>query len=122
MEYYSKEYFWNSSTLQKSNTVKIAPFRVYYTTTESVDANMYGLWFLDDSVLNSVTAPAVKNPVDFSVTDGSVNVVSNNDVDIRIHDISGRLVVTDHVSAGSSRSYNLAPGIYIIGGKKVIVK
>ena len=120
--YYSKEYFWNSSTLQKSNTVKIAPFRVYYTTTESVDANMYGLWFLDDSVLNSVTAPAVKNPVDFSVTDGSVNVVSNNDVDIRIHDISGRLVVTDHVSAGSSRSYNLAPGIYIIGGKKVIVK
>ena len=120
--YYSKEYFWNSSTLQKSNTVKIAPFRVYYTTTESVDANMYGLWFLDDSVLNSVTASAVKNPVDFSVTDGSVNVVSNNDVDIRIHDISGRLVVTDHVSAGSSRSYNLAPGIYIIGGKKVIVK
>jgi hypothetical protein len=120
--YYSKEYFWNSSTLQKSNTVKIAPFRVYYTTTESVDANMYGLWFLDDSVLNSVTAPAVKNPLDFSVTDGSVNVVTNNDVDIRIHDISGRLVVTDHVSAGSSRSYNLAPGIYIIGGKKVIVK
>ena len=120
--YYSKEYFWNSSTLQKSNTVKFAPFRVYYTTTESTDANLYGLWFLNDAVLNSVEAPGVKSGVKVSVADGAIHVVAGENTNVRLHDISGRQIASEQLNAGAGATYQVAPGVYIVNGFKVLVK
>lgn len=95
--YFSKEKFWNSSTLAAGKTVKVLPYRAYYKTN---DATIKGL---------------SEFGVDFdaSVATGIKDI--ENDIAVKgVYDLTGRRVADDIQS--------LTRGIYIVNGKKYFVK
>ncbi len=124
--YFSKEYFWRSSTLTNSNTVKILPFRAYYTTTEEIgDAKQLSIVFLDQEPWSDYKPTGISSHnanTGIKVNEGSISVTTDNGYRLRIFDIAGRSLIDDTLPANSSRSYALSKGIYIVNGKKVFVK
>ena len=95
--YFSKEKFWNSSTLAAGKTVKILPYRAYYKT--------------DNPGIKSLSEFGVN--FDESVATG-IKDIENENVAKGVYDLTGRRVSDDIQS--------LTRGIYIINGKKYFVK
>lgn len=94
--YFSKDLFWRAENLTDYTDVNIRPFRAYYITNATTTASK-AMAVFDDSEI---------------VTTGIEDVnaaAKNND---KVYDLNGRYV-------GDSLE-NLAPGLYIQNGRKVV--
>ena len=125
--YFSKDYFWRSTNLTSSNTVKILPYRVYYKSANNLDmASKFSIAFIDNDIAGQVTtgldAAKVKKGLTVSSCHGSILVAAAEDVPLHIFDLYGRLVVRDYLKAGAHRQYPLQGGVYIANGVKLLVK
>jgi hypothetical protein len=107
--YFSKDYFWRSSTLTTSNTVKILPYRAYYTTTQDLSnaAKQISVVFLDEEV---EVVPGIATEIEYIMIEHEKRGTGNSDA---VYDLSGRKL------AGNAQ---LKKGIYIMNGKKILVK
>lgn len=96
--YFSKNYFWNSTNLRNGDNIFILPYRAYYKTTNSQvrSLNYFGVNFNSDEVT-------------------SILDVENESGDNSIFDITGRRIAADNLNS-------LPRGLYIVNGKKVLVK
>ena len=94
--YFSQDYFWKSSNLTLYKVVNVRPFRAYYTTTDKTTAAKAAVVYDDsDIVATGIT---------------TINGVST--ANGKVYDLNGRYV-------GTSLD-NLAPGLYIQNGRKVV--
>ena len=94
--YFSKDLFWKSSLLKGYDVVNVRPFRAYYTTTDQTTAAKAAVVYDDsDIVATGIT---------------TINGVST--ANGKVYDLNGRYV-------GDSLD-NLAPGLYIQNGRKVV--
>lgn len=99
--YFSLDLFWKSSQLKKASddyytTINVRPFRAYYETNAKTNASQAMVVFDDSEIVTT------------GIED--VNVAAkNND---KVYDLNGRYV-------GDSLE-NLAPGLYIQNGRKVV--
>lgn len=94
--YFSQDYFWKSSNLTLYKVVNVRPFRAYYTTTDQTTAAKAAVVYDDsDIVATGIT---------------TINGVST--ANGKVYDLNGRYV-------GDSLD-NLAPGLYIQNGRKVV--
>ena len=125
--YFSKDYFWRSSTLKTSNTVKILPYRAYYKSAGDLgNAAKFAVVFSETGDLEPSlpTAIATRQAGDFSIdsTDGALTVTAHGDTHLRVYDLAGRKVVDQQLGAGTTRTYPLRRGLYVAGQRKVLVK
>lgn len=58
----------------------------------------------------------------YTLGGGQLKVESDRDANIRLFDISGRLVKAFHLVAEEERSLRVRPGVYMIEGKKIVVR
>lgn len=94
--YFSKDLFWKSGQLTAFDVVNVRPFRAYYTTTAQTTAAKAAVVYDDsDIVATGIT---------------TINGVST--ANGKVYDLNGRYV-------GDSLD-NLAPGLYIQNGRKVV--
>ena len=94
--YFSKDLFWKSGQLTAFDVVNVRPFRAYYTTTDKTTAAKAAVVYDDsDIVATGIT---------------TINGVST--ANGKVYDLNGRYV-------GDSLD-NLAPGLYIQNGRKVV--
>ena len=93
--YFSKEYFWNSSTLADGKKVMLLPYRAYYTT--------------NDATINALNKFGVDFDAEFTT---AINDVESESVINGIYDLTGRRIATDDFNS-------LPRGLYIVNGKKI---
>ena len=62
--------------------------------------------------------------IDFAVQSGKgyLQITAGKDANVRINSLNGMQVASEQMAAGDTRTINLASGVYIINGMKVIVK
>lgn len=98
--YFSLDLFWKSSQLKKASddytTINVRPFRAYYETNAVTNASQAMVVFDDSEIVTT------------GIED--VNVAAKNNG--KVYDLNGRYV-------GNSLE-NLAPGLYIQNGRKVV--
>lgn len=129
--YYTNDLYFKSSELEGYTAFRLRPFRSYYTTTGDNSAKEFQIVFdendedVDDEnddeltsikSLNSATTLILKSGR------GSISAKAVKDTLLNVYDLMGRNIISDSLSAGTQNSYTLSSGIYIINGKKVIVK
>lgn len=93
--YFSKDLFWNSGLLKNYKNVNVRPFRAYYNGPTSKSAKAAVVYDDSDIVATGIT---------------TINAVSA--ANGKVYDLNGRYV-------GDSLD-NLAPGLYIQNGRKVV--
>lgn len=127
--YFTNNYFWKSSTYS-GNSVNFLPYRVYYTYDLSTleesgikNVDRFGLPFgnYDDEV-DAIETVNADGQLRLGASEGVLYVKSSADTELNIFDMSGRRIISDHLSAGNATQYSLNKGVYIANGTKVLVK
>ena len=72
------------------------------------------------TAINSVTSDSKNSRLDFYVTDNGVKLVSPDEQNVTIANLQGQVVFNSRIQGNVD--VNLAKGVYVIAGKKVVVK
>lgn len=122
-------YFANGNFLCIKNleptTLKVLPFRAYFTYTGNVESLIKGMGIAFDETGELLGIDNLSdNRPDMAVVPGSgrIDVTVNADNRIVISGVDGTKVAQTTLKAGESRTFNVAAGIYVINGVKVIVR
>ena len=99
------------------------PFRAFYGYTTSSKSKIAAFMFSYGSEETDGISDIAKR-IDFAVQSGKgyIQITSGKDSDVRIFTLNGLQIATEQMSAGDTRIVNLPSGVYIVNGKKVIVK
>lgn len=124
--YFSKDYFWSSSTLAPGSTVKILPYRAYYKTNTPTTAKQIAVFFKDlgeeEPGLSTGITDSKVSGFRLVPQHGSILVTTNADTSLKIYDLAGRRILDEHLAVGATRQYAISAGIYIVNGKKIYVE
>ena len=104
--YFSQNYFWNSTTLTSSATIKILPYRVYYKTSSQTNDSKYSVLFLTDD-------PEDELSEDF----GNQDITA-----IKAMQTEGAKTVWYNMNGQKLNGRPTLPGVYVMNGKKVLIK
>ena len=104
--YFSQGYFWNSNTLTTSATIKILPYRVYYKTSSQTNDSKYSVLFLTDD-------PEDELSEDFGNQDiTAIKAMQTEDAKTVWYNMNGQKL----------NGRPTLPGVYVMNGKKVLIK
>ena len=104
--YFSQGYFWNSTTLTTSATIKILPYRVYYKTSSQTNDSKYSVLFLTDD-------PEDELSEDFGNQDiTAIKAMQKEDAKTVWYNMNGQKL----------NGRPTLPGVYVMNGKKVLIK
>lgn len=109
--YFSKNYFWNSSTLTNgSTTIKILPYRVYYKApTAPSNVSSFSIKFLDGT--NGMDSEESLVSEDGGFPD-AIKPMQNENTKVVWYNLNGQKM----------NNRPTLPGIYVVNGKKVLIK
>lgn len=127
--YFSSNYFWKSSTYSGS-IINCLPYRVYYTYDLSTleesgikNVDRFALPFVNyDDEVDAIELVNADGQLRLGASEGVLYVKSSADTELNIFDMSGRRIISDHLSAGNATQYSLNKGVYIANGTKILVK
>ncbi len=124
--YFSKNMFLRSNDYIYKGTIKIAPFRTYYSATGEGRAKLasFGLIF-DEGIGDDPTGiSSLDNNPDLMVVpgNGAITMTSTIEQYVRVNSVSGVLVNNAKLQAGETQTINVPAGVYVINGVKIIVK
>lgn len=122
--YFSKNYFWKSGALTAYNVVNILPFRSYYTTTDKTTYSQAG-WTTNEgditpTGINDINA--AKGNLLVAAGHGFITLTATENVPVRVYTVAGQLVANYDLFAGETRRADVAQGIYLVNGVKVVVR
>lgn len=125
--YFARNRFVNSSELADGiTTVKIAPFRTYYTVTAPSGAKMAAIDVIFGEGIGDEPdgISDLDNDVDLSVKagNGTLTIASKVDNNVRINGINGVARYNLGMKAGEVKTVNVPAGLYIVNGVKILVK
>ena len=124
--YFSKNMFLRSNDYTYKGTIKMAPFRTFYSATGDGRAKLAAFDIIFDEGMgdtpdgiNSLTRNA-----DLMVTagKGTITMASTIDQDVRVNSLNGMLINNACLQSGEMRTINVPSGIYVVNGVKIIVK
>ena len=125
--YFARNRFVNSSELSNEiTTVKIAPFRTYYTVTAPSGAKMAAIDVIFGEGIGDEPDGIndLDNDIDLSVKagNGTLTIASKVDNNVRINGINGVARYNLGMKAGEVKTVNVPAGLYIVNGVKILVK
>ncbi len=124
--YFANNYFLDSKTLSSGKSLKILPFRSFYNYTASAGAKMsrFSVVFGENSEIGTTGISEVQRNADLAVTagKGSITLMAKVDNDVTIYAVNGQTIDKCTLRAGDSRTVNVAAGVYVINGVKIVVK
>lgn len=124
--YFSKNMFLRSNDYTYKGTIKMAPFRIFYSATGEGRAKLAAFDIIFDEGMgdtpdgiNSLTRRA-----DLMVTagKGTITMASTIDQDVRVNSLNGMLINNVSLQSGEMHTINVPTGIYVVNGVKIIVK
>lgn len=127
--YFSLNRFVLSANLRKEKSkLYLFPFRfVYYADNGQAllakGFNSFGLTFDDDDNLTPTDIQDVQEEIVLKVTVGAglITAEARKDAPLSVFNLSGQCVTRTMIKAGETRTIHLAPGVYVVNGKKMIV-
>lgn len=78
-------------------------------------------WTADSNVITAVEDISAER-LDISGGDGCITLTADSATTVVVYDMGGHVVVERSIEAGTTTIEGLQPGIYVVGGKKVVVK
>lgn len=126
--YFAGGYFLNSATLKKGLSLYVYPFRTYYAYTGSAPAKLQRFSAVfgenEEDNLGTTGISEVQRNADLAVVSGKgcITLMAKADNDITIYAVNGQTIEKCTLRAGDSRTVNVAAGVYVINGVKIVVK
>ncbi|MDY2849797.1 MAG: T9SS type A sorting domain-containing protein, partial [Bacteroidaceae bacterium] len=91
-------------------------------TYQAIQSNLQELMATARLELSGVDGIAAGGNSTVNATNGGVAVTAEADMTLNIFNASGVLVTKQSLKAGDSVNVSLAPGVYVVNGKKMLVK
>lgn len=124
--YFNIDKFVSSRNLdERYDDVLVYPFRSYYTCggNNSVRAIYISTEPNGEpTAIDKPEAQPARGGFAFSAHDGQLTVTAQGDMTATVRNINGQAVESIKLKAGDSRTIQLPGGVYVVNGKKVIVK
>jgi hypothetical protein len=106
--YFSKEYFLNSAKASASS-IKILPYRAYYTTSAPSNVSRFNVLFLDIADGTDSGESVVSEDGGFV---DAIDTLQNESTKTVWYNLNGQQL----------NSRPTLPGVYVVNGKKVLIK
>lgn len=127
--YFSGNKFYLTSNLQKHDYALVLPFRAYITSPAGSSAKSLASYFdlaIDaDDIVTAISQAAVMGIEDgltVNTSNGNISIQATDDASVSIVNIAGQSVATGQLRSGDTMQVNVAAGMYLVNGRKVIVK
>lgn len=125
--YFAADRFRSSWSLIGYDNVYLYPFRTYFDLTSGMPSRnaSFGVTFSpEEGVTTGVGTPADSNVAGISVRAGrgSLSMMSRTDTEVSIYSGDGNRAASLSLRAGESTVVSLSSGVYIVEGKKYLVK
>ena len=125
--YFAADRFRSSWSLKGYNNVYLYPFRAYFALTSGTPSRdiSFGLAFSEnEGSLNAIEhVNAYKGSgIIAKAGIGTLTLTGSTETNVKIFNASGEQAATLQLSAGEEKTVNVPAGVYIVDGKKYIVK
>lgn len=127
--YFSADHFRSSWSLQGYDNLYLYPFRAYFALTSgtpSRDITFAPAFSENEGSLNAIrdvnTTDGSRSGISARGGIGSLTIGSNSDTTVKVFTSAGEEAVSVQLTAGQDKTISIPAGIYIVGGKKYIVK
>ena len=127
--YFSADHFRSSLSLQGYDNLYLYPFRAYFALTSgtpSRDITFAPAFSENEGSLNAIkdvnTTDGSRSGISAKGGIGSLTIGSNSDTTVKVFTSAGEEAASVQLTAGQDKTISIPAGIYIVGGKKYIVK
>ena len=122
--YFAQGKFYNSKNISsKYDHVYVFPFRAYYGYTLTGAKDMAGFEVSFDEPTSILATPAISDDgLRLEASRGSLTLSSSRAMPVSIVSASGVLVWRANVESNQQETVALPAGLYIVNGKKVIIR
>lgn len=127
--YFSADHFRSSWSLQGYDNLYLYPFRAYFALTSgtpSRDITFAPAFSENEGSLNAIkdvnTTDGSSSGISAKGGIGSLTIGSNSDTTVKVFTSAGEEAASVQLTAGQDKTISIPAGIYIVGGKKYIVK
>ena len=124
--YFAKNWFLCSQNIVSSNYLYVHPFRAFFEYTGTTQARRFGIIFGentgDATAIETAAQTTTPNGLSVSTLNGGLEISASVTTVVRINNICGEAVANVAIKGGETKSVHLPSGIYVVEGKKVVVK
>ena len=124
--YFSGDMYLNSKNLRPNlQHVYVYPFRSYYKYSGSAGAklmNAFNVLYGENELPTGIGEVTEKPDMAVIAGNGSLTFATTTDRQVQVFSTNGTTVNRLSMKAGETRTITLPAGIYIVNGKKIIVK
>ena len=124
--YFAKNWFLCSQNIVSSNYLYVHPFRAFFEYTGTTQARRFGIIFGentgDATAIETAAQTTTPNGLSVSTLNGGLEISASVTTVVRINNVCGEAVANVAIKGGETKSVHLPSGIYVVEGKKVVVK
>ena len=124
--YFAKNWFLCSQNILSSNYLYVHPFRAFFEYTGTTQARRFGIIFGentgDATAIETTAQTTTPNGLSVSTLNGGLEISASVTTVVRINNVCGEAVANVAIKGGETKSVHLPSGIYVVEGKKVVVK
>lgn len=124
--YFAKNWFLCSQNIVKTDYLYVHPFRAFFEYTGTTQARRFGIIFGentgDATAIETTAQTTTPNGLSVSTLNGGLEISASVTTVVRINNVCGEAVANVAIKGGETKSVHLPSGIYVVEGKKVVVK
>ena len=124
--YFAKNWFLCSQNILSSNYLYVHPFRAFFEYTGTTQARRFGIIFGENNggvtAIEAAAQTTTPNGLSVSTLNGGLEISASVTTVVRINNVCGEAVANVAIKGGETKSVHLPSGIYVVEGKKVVVK
>lgn len=124
--YFAKNWFLCSQNIVTSAYLYVHPFRAFFEYTGTTQARRFGIIFGENNggatAIETAAQTTTPNGLSVSTLNGGLEISASVTTVVRINNVCGEAVANVAIKGGETKSVHLPSGIYVVEGKKVVVK
>lgn len=124
--YFAKNWFLCSQNIVSTNYLYVHPFRAFFEYTGTTQARRFGIIFGENNggatAIETAAQTTTPNGLSVSTLNGGLEISASVTTAVRINNVCGEAVANVAIKGGETKSVHLPSGIYVVEGKKVVVK
>ncbi|MGM9713073.1 MAG: hypothetical protein ACI3Y5_03015 [Prevotella sp.] len=124
--YFAKNWFLCSQNIVSSAYLYVHPFRAYFEYAGTTEARRFGIIFGENTggstSIDALPQPSAQGGVVVSSLNGGLELSASDAATVRVCNVYGEAVANVSLRGGDTKTVTLPSGIYVVEGKKVVVK